>query len=70
MGPFVRSTAVNPIIRPDITTLFLDPVLNDSVAWESDDTFNPGDAVLNDEIVVLYRAEDRSGKVSENGLPA
>jgi predicted GH43/DUF377 family glycosyl hydrolase len=61
MGPFIRPVDVNPVIAPCDTTLFWDPILNDSVAWESNDTFNPAAAVLNDEIVVLYRAEDKSG---------
>ena len=33
----------------------------DSIAWESNDTFNPAAALYNGEIVVLYRAEDKSG---------
>ncbi len=33
----------------------------DSVAWESNDTFNPAVAVKDGRIVVLYRAEDKSG---------
>ncbi|MDR2058435.1 MAG: glycoside hydrolase family 130 protein [Dysgonamonadaceae bacterium] len=62
MGPFVRSTVANPVILPDTATLFLDPLSNDSLAWEAGDTFNPAAAVLNDEIIILYRAEDRSGQ--------
>ncbi|MDR0547261.1 MAG: glycoside hydrolase family 130 protein [Dysgonamonadaceae bacterium] len=62
LGPFVRPVAVNPVIAPDTMTRFFDPILQDSVAWESNDTFNPAATVLNDEIVVLYRAEDRSGE--------
>ena len=62
LGPFVRSTVVNPIIKPDTATRFYDPILQKSIAWESNDTFNPAATVLNNEIVVLYRAEDRSGE--------
>jgi predicted GH43/DUF377 family glycosyl hydrolase len=62
LGPFVRPAGVNPVIMPNATTRFFDPVLHDSVAWESNDTFNPATAVINDEIVVLYRAEDKSGQ--------
>jgi predicted GH43/DUF377 family glycosyl hydrolase len=62
LGPFVRPAEVNPIISPNEATRFWDSVLQDSVAWESNDTFNPAAAVLNDEIVVLYRAEDKSGE--------
>ncbi|MDR1683283.1 MAG: glycoside hydrolase family 130 protein [Candidatus Symbiothrix sp.] len=60
--PFVRPVALNPVIVPDTASLFFDPVLQDSIAWESNDTFNPAATVLNNEIVVLYRAEDRSGE--------
>jgi predicted GH43/DUF377 family glycosyl hydrolase len=31
------------------------------VAWESNDTFNPGAAIKDGKVVVLYRAEDSSG---------
>ncbi|MDR2086875.1 MAG: glycoside hydrolase family 130 protein [Dysgonamonadaceae bacterium] len=62
MEPFIRPEAVNPVISPNDATRFFDPLLQDSIAWESNDTFNPAAAVLNDEIVVLYRAEDQSGK--------
>ena len=62
LGPFIRPSDVNPIILPNDTTLFFDPILEDWVAWESNDTFNPAAAVLDKEVVVLYRAEDKSGK--------
>jgi predicted GH43/DUF377 family glycosyl hydrolase len=62
MTPFVRPADVNPIISPDATTLFLDPIVNDSVAWEAGDTFNPAAAVWDNRVVVLYRAEDQSGQ--------
>jgi predicted GH43/DUF377 family glycosyl hydrolase len=62
MGPFIRPAEVNPIISPDETTRFWDPLALDSIAWESNDTFNPAATVRNDEIVVFYRAEDKSGE--------
>jgi predicted GH43/DUF377 family glycosyl hydrolase len=62
LGPFVRPAEVNPIISPDTTTRFWDPILQDSIAWESNDTFNPAATIFNDEIVVFYRAEDKSGE--------
>ena len=60
-GGFKRPDNINPIISPDSTTRFRDPVLNKMVGWESNDTFNPGAALLNGKIVVLYRSEDKSG---------
>jgi predicted GH43/DUF377 family glycosyl hydrolase len=61
-GGFSRPAQVNPVISPDTTTQFLDPVLKKQVKWESNDTFNPAAIVKDGKIVVLYRAEDRSGK--------
>jgi predicted GH43/DUF377 family glycosyl hydrolase len=62
MQAFIRPEGINPIISPNVASYFFDPILNDSVAWESNDTFNPAATVLDDRIVVLYRAEDRSGE--------
>ncbi|QNL48092.1 hypothetical protein H8S90_14885 [Olivibacter sp. SDN3] len=60
-GGFVRPDGVNPVISPRENTLFQDPMSGKKVAWESNDTFNPAAAVKDGEIVVLYRAEDKSG---------
>ena len=51
----------NPIISPDSTTSFYSVLDNKQVAWESNDTFNPAAVVKDGKIVVLYRAEDKSG---------
>jgi predicted GH43/DUF377 family glycosyl hydrolase len=61
LGAFVRPADINPIISPDTTTHFFCPLTQDSVAWEAGDTFNPAATVYNDQVLVLYRAEDRSG---------
>ncbi|RFZ91800.1 hypothetical protein D0C36_10120 [Mucilaginibacter conchicola] len=61
LGGFERETTLNPIISPDSTTRFFDPVLKKYVGWESNDTFNPGAAVYKGNVVVLYRSEDKSG---------
>ncbi len=60
-GGFKRPAGINPIITPDSTAKFIDPVLHKSIAWESNDTFNPGAAVYKGKVVVLYRSEDKSG---------
>jgi predicted GH43/DUF377 family glycosyl hydrolase len=60
-GPFVRPANVNPVISPDSVTLFFCPMRNDSVDWESNDTFNPAATIKDKKIHVLYRAEDKSG---------
>lgn len=62
LGGFVRPAGVNPVIVPDTSTKFKDPIKGILVAWESNDTFNPAAVVKGDEIVVLYRAEDQSGQ--------
>ena len=59
---FQRPEGVNPIISPDSTTRFYCPMLQKYVDWESNDTFNPGATVYEDKIIVLYRAEDKSGE--------
>ncbi|WP_333865094.1 glycoside hydrolase family 130 protein [Chitinophaga sp.] len=61
MGGFVRPEGRNPVISPDSLNLFWCPMLGDSIAWESNDTFNPAAAVKDGKIVLLYRAEDKSG---------
>lgn len=60
-GPFVRPAGVNPLISPDSTTRFLDPMRNVKTDWESNDTFNPAATIRNGKIYILYRAEDKSG---------
>ena len=59
-GGFVRA-ASNPIISPDSTVFFNDPMTGKPNAWESDNTFNPGASIKDVKIIVLYRAEDNSG---------
>lgn len=59
-GGFVRAE-INPVISPDSTIFFNDPMTGKPVAWESDNTFNPGAIIKNGKVIVLYRAEDNSG---------
>lgn len=60
-GGFVRPKGVNPVISPDSLSRFQDPLLGKAVDWESNDTFNPAATIKKGHIVVLYRAEDKSG---------
>ena len=62
LGEFIRPAGVNPVIAPCTSTRFYCPLTGDSVAWESNDTFNPAATVLDDKVVVFYRAEDKSGE--------
>ena len=61
LGPFVRPARVNPIISPDTSTTFYDPMHKQQWHWEASDTFNPAATVKDGKIYVLYRAEDNSG---------
>lgn len=60
-GGFVRPKGVNPVISPKANTVFIDPMTNKSIHWESNDAFNPAATIKNGKVVVLYRAEDKSG---------
>ena len=40
-GGFTRPENVNPIIAPNRESVFLDPITQDSIKWESNDAFNP-----------------------------
>ena len=40
-GGFERPKNVNPVISPIENTKFYCPLTKDSIAWESNDTFNP-----------------------------
>ena len=62
IGEFVRPEGANPVISPDEKSKFLCPMTGKPVAWESNDTFNPAAAVHDGKIVLLYRAEDKSGE--------
>ncbi|MBS1605253.1 MAG: hypothetical protein JST42_21495 [Bacteroidetes bacterium] len=60
-GGFTRPPGANPVIRPKPDTAFLDPMSKKHVAWEANYTFNPAAIVHNGNVVVLYRAEDKTG---------
>lgn len=60
-GGFVRPANVNPVISPNSKNTFIDPMTGKSVKWEENDTFNPAAVIKNKKIVVIYRAEDKSG---------
>jgi beta-1,2-mannosidase len=62
IGPFTRP-ADTPVITPDKTTLFNDPVAKVPIRWQALHTFNPAAIVRDGKIAVLYRAEDDTGKM-------
>lgn len=61
LGGFERPEGLNPIISPKSTTTFIDPNTGTENDWESNDTFNPAAAIKDGKVVILYRAEDKSG---------
>ncbi|MGC9200171.1 MAG: glycoside hydrolase family 130 protein [Acidobacteriaceae bacterium] len=66
IGPWVRASQSAVITaRPEST--FDDPVSGKVVHWEALHTFNPAAIVKGGKIVVLYRAEDDSGRMSIGG---
>ncbi|MBS1799698.1 MAG: pesticidal protein Cry15Aa [Acidobacteria bacterium] len=60
IGPWTRASDA-PVIAPDKSSVFNDPVSGRPVHWEALHTFNPAAIVRNGKIYVLYRAEDDSG---------
>jgi predicted GH43/DUF377 family glycosyl hydrolase len=62
IGPFTRPTDA-PVITPNKTSLFTDPIAKAPIHWESLHTFNPAAIVRDGKIFVLYRAEDDTGKM-------
>lgn len=62
LGGFVRPQGINPIISPNPSSEFYDPMYKKLIHWEANDTFNPAATVRNGKIIILYRSEDKSGK--------
>jgi len=67
MGPFQRAEDAVPIIEPDESTSFLDPMSGKQVNWESMATFNPAAIVKDGKIHVLYRSEEKLGEKEIGG---
>lgn len=62
LGPFTRPTN-GPVITPDKTAVFNDPIRKAPIHWEALHTFNPAAIVRDGKIAVLYRAEDNTGEM-------
>ena len=50
-----------PVVTPNVTSVFLDPITGAPTHWEALHTFNPAAIVRDGKIYILYRAEDDSG---------
>jgi predicted GH43/DUF377 family glycosyl hydrolase len=62
IGPFTRPVAA-PVISPDNSSLFDDPIRHTTIRWESLHTFNPAAIVRDSRVFVLFRAEDDTGEM-------
>ncbi|GGA65222.1 hypothetical protein GCM10011507_16020 [Edaphobacter acidisoli] len=62
IAPFTRPTD-GPVITPDKSAVFLDPIAQKPIHWEALHTFNPAAIVRDGKINVLYRAEDDTGRM-------
>lgn len=60
IGPFIKP-AGNPVMQADSTFLFNCPVKKQVVQWQKADVFNPAAIVRNNQVYVLFRAEDVPG---------
>jgi beta-1,2-mannosidase len=67
IGPFTRPAIGNPVIAPQLESIFPDPILKKPVHWEALHTFNPAAIVRDGKVYVLYRAEDDSGEMAIGG---
>lgn len=65
-GPWTRPV-ITPVIAPEKTSIFHDPLAGANVHWEALHTFNPAAIVREGKVYVLYRAEDDSGSMSIGG---
>ncbi|RPD43798.1 glycoside hydrolase family 130 protein [Paracnuella aquatica] len=68
---FVKADRANPVLQPDASLQFTDPVWNKPVRWAQKDVFNPATVVKGDTVFLLFRAEDTVGRhagVSRIGL--
>ena len=61
MGEFIRPKTGNPLIVPDSTSVFDCPLYERQMRWEENDTFNPAAIAKDGKVIVLYRAEDKTG---------
>jgi predicted GH43/DUF377 family glycosyl hydrolase len=60
---FTKADQVNPIMGPSPVGSFRDPILGQQVLWEEKDVFNPAVVVKDGLVYMLYRAENKVGKL-------
>ena len=62
LAPFERPSAAEPIIRPDLASVFDCPMRGRLVRGDATHTFNPAAVVWEGKVWLLYRAEDDIGR--------
>jgi len=67
MGPFERAENAKPIIEPDESSVWLDPMTGEKVRWESMATFNPAAVLKDGKIHIIYRSEEKLGEKEIGG---
>ena len=66
LGPWTRASNA-PVLAPQKSSTFRDPITGATIHWEALHTFNPAAVVRNGKVYVLYRAEDDSGEQTIGG---
>lgn len=69
-GGFERPKNVNPVISPIENTKFYCPLTKDSIAWESNDTFNPAATLYMVRLSCYTVQRINQVSVSDTGLLA
>ncbi|MFT6722120.1 MAG: putative GH43/DUF377 family glycosyl hydrolase [Flavobacteriaceae bacterium] len=59
IGPFTKIDRLNPILKPDPSLMFLDPVSGEETAWEGRNVLNPSAVVKDGKVYLIYRAQDQ-----------
>lgn len=67
LGPFQRPSDAKPVISPLPNSSFQDPMSGRKVFWESMATFNPAAIVKNNQVHLIYRAEEKLGEKEIGG---
>jgi predicted GH43/DUF377 family glycosyl hydrolase len=62
LTPFLKIDSLNPVLSPSSRLTFQCPVRGEEVRWEEKDVFNPAAVNRDDQIYLLYRAEDVVGR--------
>ncbi len=71
---FDKVDSINPILKPTPELKFTDPITGNTVKWEERNVLNPTAVVKDNQVYLLYRAQDSLGTsrigmaVSDDGL--